>query len=163
MAKIIQGRDLMLFDNDGHSYAFATNHTLTITAETTDVLSKVHGIWGASEISRYTWEITSENLYTVDAYDEMFEAMLAGNAIQVRFGLKVDQVDMSKNVADGDLALPYWTSQNSYYTGKVLITSLTANANNGENATYSITLTGTGSIKKTTPAVEPAPADPNNP
>lgn len=33
------------------------------------------------------------------------------------------------------------------YMGKVYITSLTANANTGENATYSVTLTGTGSIK----------------
>ena len=56
---------------------------------------------------------------------------------------------MSKNVADGDTSLPYWTSQNTFYEGKVIITSLTANANNGGNATYSITLTGTGSIKKT--------------
>ena len=44
--KIIKGRDLMLFDNDGHSYAYATNHTLTITAETIDVSSKDHGVWG---------------------------------------------------------------------------------------------------------------------
>lgn len=157
MSKIIQGRDLMLFDNDGHSYAYATNHTLTMTAETTDISSKDHGIWGASEVSKYTWEITSENLYTVDAYDEMFDAMIAATPITVRFGLKTEQVDMSKNVADGDLALPYWTSQSSYYEGKVIITSLTANANNGENATFSVTLTGTGSIKKTTPAVVPNP------
>ena len=147
--KIIKGRDLMLFNSDGHSYAYATNHTLTITAETTDVSSKDHGVWGASEVSRYTWEITSENLYTTDEYDSMFDTMLAGNAITVRFGLKTDQVDMSKNVADGDTSLPYWTSQNTFYEGKVIITSLTANANNGDNATYSITLTGTGSIKKT--------------
>lgn len=59
--KIIKGRDLMLFDNDGHSYAYATNHTLTITAETVDISSKDHGIWGASEVSKYSWEITSEN------------------------------------------------------------------------------------------------------
>ena len=157
MSKIIHGRDLMLFDNDGHSYAYATNHTLTMTAETTDISSKDHGIWGASEVSKYTWEITSENLYTVDAYDEMFDAMIAATPITVRFGLKVEQVDKSKNVADGDLALPYWTSQSSYYEGKVIITSLTANANNGENATFSVTLTGTGSIKKTTPAVVPNP------
>jgi hypothetical protein len=30
----------------------------------------------------------------------------------------------------------------------VIITSLVANANNGENATYSITLTGTGRLGK---------------
>ena len=147
--KIIKGRDLMLFNSDGHSYAYATNHTLTISAETTDVSSKDHGVWGASEVSRYTWEITSENLYTTDEYDSMFDTMLAGNAITVRFGLKTDQVDMSKNVADGDTSLPYWTSQNTFYEGKVIITSLTANANNGDNATYSITLTGTARIKKT--------------
>ena len=148
--KIIKGRDLMLFDSDGHSYAYATNHTLTITAETTDVSSKDHGVWGASEVSKYSWEITSENLFTSSDYDKMFDAMLAGNAITVRFGLKTEPADTSKNVADGDTSLPYWTSQNTYYEGKVIITSLVANANNGENATYSITLTGTGSIKKTT-------------
>lgn len=76
--------------------------------------------------------------------------MLAGNAITVRFGLKTEQTDNTKNVADGDTSLPYWTSQKTYYEGKVIITSLVANANNGENATYSVTLTGTGSIKKTT-------------
>ena len=88
--KSIKGRDLMLFNSDGHSYAYATNHTLTITAETTDVSSKDHGVWGASEVSRYTWEITSENLYTTDEYDSMFDTMLAGSAITVRFGLKTD-------------------------------------------------------------------------
>ena len=147
--KIIKGRDLMLFNSSGNSYAYATNHTLTITAETTDISSKDHGIWGASEISKYTWEITSENLFTSDEYDSLFTTMLAGDAITVRFGLKTDQADLSKNVADGDSDLTHWTSQSTYYEGKVIITSLTANANNGENATYSVTLTGTGSIKKT--------------
>jgi len=145
--QIIKGRDLMLFDNDGHSYAYATNHTLTITAETADISSKDHGIWGGSEVSRYTWEITSENLYTTDAYDDMFDTMLTGEPITVRFGLKSEN-DNTKSVADGDYA--YWTSGNSYYEGNVVITSLVANANNGENATFSVTLTGSGSIKKTT-------------
>ena len=37
----------------------------------------------------------------------------------------------------------------TYYTGKVYVTSLTANANSGENATISITLTGCGALVKT--------------
>jgi TP901-1 family phage major tail protein len=148
--KIIKGRDLMLFDGDGHSYAYATNHVFTLTAETTDISSKDHGIWGAQEVSRYTWEITSENLYTDSEYDKMFTALVNGNPINVRFGLKVEQVDLTKNVADGNTVLPYWTSRDAYYEGKALITSLVANSNNGENATYSITLTGFGSISKTT-------------
>ena len=148
--KIIKGRDLMLFDDKGKSFAYATNHTLTMTAETSDISSKDHGIWSATEVSKYTWEITSENLFTSEDYDKLFDSMLAGNAITVRFGLKTDPTDNTKNVADGDTSLPYWTSQRTYYEGKVIITSLVANANNGENATYSVTLTGTGSIKKTT-------------
>lgn len=136
----------MLFDSTGKSYAYATNHTLTITAETTDVSSKDHGIWGASEVSKYSWEITSENLYTSSDYNTMFDAMLAGNPITIRFGLK-SQTDKTKNVADGDYT--NWTSGASgYYEGKVYITSLVANANNGENATYSITLTGSGKITR---------------
>lgn len=147
---IIKGRDLMLFNSDGHSYAYATNHTLSITAETSDISSKDHGVWGASEVSKYSWEISTENLYTVDDYDSLFNSMIAGQPITVRFGLKQTPNDPTMTPADGNLALPYWTSQNSFYQGKVIITSLTVNANNGDNATYSLTLTGVGSIAKTT-------------
>lgn len=148
MSNIIKGRDLMLFNADGHSYAYATSHSFSMNAETADISSKDHGIWGASEISRYSWTISSENLYTEDGYDEMFGAMMSGQPITVKFGLKQTQTDMSLNVADGNVALPYWTAGNSYYQGSALITSLTANANNGENATFSVELTGVGSISK---------------
>ena len=67
--KVIKGRDLMLFDNSGHSFAFATNHTFTINAETAEISSKDHGIWGGSEVTKFTWEITTENLYTPTNYD----------------------------------------------------------------------------------------------
>jgi len=87
-AQIIKGRDLMLFDSTGKSYAYATNHTLTITAETSDISSKDHGIWGASEVAKYSWEITSENLFTTDSYNALFDSMIAGTAITIRFGLK---------------------------------------------------------------------------
>lgn len=147
----------MCFDKDGHSYAYATNHTLTLTAETVDISSKDHGIWGGSEVSRYTWEISSENLFTTTGYDSMFDSMMTGEPIVIRFGLKSPQTDLTKNVADGDTSLPYWTlpSSGTFYEGKAIITSLVANANNGENATYQVTFTGSGSIKKTTlPAQE---------
>ena len=147
---IIKGRDLMLFNSDGHSYAYATNHTFTMTAETSDITSKDHGVWGASEVSRVTWEITSENLYSTEDYDSMFQTMTAGEPITIRFGLKNTPSDPDMTPADGNMALPYWTSQNTFYQGKALITSLVANANNGENATYSITLTGVGKMQKVT-------------
>jgi len=36
----------------------------------------------------------------------------------------------------------------NYYSGKAYVTSLTTNANTGENATFSITLTGSGALTK---------------
>lgn len=134
----------MLFDASGKSLAFATAHTLSISADAVDTSSKDHGVWGANEVNKITWEITSENLYTETAYDDLVEKMIAREAIQVYFGTK-SQSDPDKTVADGDYT--NWTGSKGY-SGKVFITSLTANANTGENATYSATFTGTGKLTK---------------
>lgn len=144
MAQIIKGDDLMLFDEQGKSLAFATSHQLTITADAVDTSSKDHGIYSASEVNKISWELTSENLYTDGAYDELFDKMMARQPITVYFGTKKES-DSDKTVADGDY--DNWTGAKGY-TGKVLITSLTANANTGENATYSATFTGTGKLVK---------------
>lgn len=145
---IVKGDDLMLFDAQGHSIAYATAHTLTINGDTTDTSSKDHSLYGASEVNKITWEITSENLYTDNAYDTLFTSMMTRQAITVFFGHKTEN-DPTKTVADGDYE--YWTkTATGCYTGKAFITSLVANANTGENATFSITLTGNGKITKVT-------------
>ena len=144
MNTIIKGDDLMLFDEAGKSLAFATSHTLSISADAVDTSSKDHGIWKANEVNKINWELTSENLYTNDAYDTLMEKMVARQPITVYFGTK-KETDADKTVADGDYT--NWTGA-SGYTGKVLITSLSVNANTGENATYSATFTGTGKLTK---------------
>ena len=141
----------MLF-KDKKSIAYATSHVLTITGNTVDIASKDHGFWGASEVGSLTWEITSENLYTQDAYDELFDAMVACTPIDVAFG-KVLNYD--KNGIDN--STKNWAPDTTPTTGsvkygKAVITSLVCNANTGENATFSITLTGQGAISKTAPA-----------
>lgn len=145
MAKtIISGDDLMLFNEKGNSLAYATSHQLSLSGETVDVSSKDHGVYGATELQKVTWEITSENLYTEDSFDELFDKMVAREPIQVYFGSKKEN-DPDKTVADGDYE--HWTGSKGY-TGKAFITSLSANASNGEKATFSLTLTGTGKISK---------------
>lgn len=146
MANIIKGDDLMLFDADGHSLAFATSHSLSINGDAVDVTSKDHGIWGGNEVNKITWEITSDNLYTEDSFNELFDKMIAREKITVFFGLKAEN-DPDKTVADGDY--DYWSKKaTGSYTGSVLITSLVANANTGENSTFSVTLTGAGKITR---------------
>ena len=146
MNTIIKGDDLTLFDEAGKSLAFATSHTLSISADAVDTSSKDHGIWKANEVNKINWELTSENLYTNDAYDTLMGKMVARQPITVYFGTK-KETDADKTVADGDYT--NWTGA-SGYTGKVLITSLSVNANTGENATYSATFTGTGKLIKCT-------------
>lgn len=141
---IIKGDDLMLFDEKGHSLAFATSHTLTISADAVETSSKDGGVWGSNEVNKISWEITSENLYTDAAYDDLFSKIIAREPIKVYFGTKKEN-DPEKTVVDGDYQ--YWTGAKGY-TGQALITSLVANANTGENATYSVTLTGCGKITK---------------
>lgn len=142
---IIKGRNLMLFSSEGTSYGFATNHTLSITADTSDISSKDHGIWGASEVSKISWEISTENLYTEKEYDKLFEAMILGEPIELRFGIKAE-ADDGKTVVDGDY--DNWTAGSTYYNGKAYITSLEANAQNGENATFSATFSGCSKLAK---------------
>ena len=146
-ATIVKGDELMLFDAAGHSIAYATNHTLTISGDTQDISSKDHGVWGATSVNKISWEITSENLYTEGAFDTLFTSMVSRAPITVYFGMK--DPTATGTPADGDIA--YWSQYAGHtYTGKAYITSLTANANNGENATFSITLTGVGTFAKTT-------------
>jgi hypothetical protein len=59
------------------------------------------------------------------------------------FGVKAED-DTIGTVVDG--TYPYWTKGYNYYKGKAIITSLTANATNGENSTISITFTGVGKL-----------------
>lgn len=148
MKQILKGDELMLFKNK-KSIAYATSHVLTITGNTVDVASKDHGFWGASEVGSLTWEITSENLYTQDAYDELFDAMVACEPIDVAFG-KV--ASYNKDGIDNSTANWAPDAADGVKYGKAIITSLVCNANTGENATFSITLTGQGAITKTAPS-----------
>lgn len=142
--KIIKGDELMLFKGET-SIAYATSHTLTINGNAIDISSKDHGFWGASEIGNITWEITSENLYTDKYYNELFDAMINRNQLTVAFGYASD---WNVNGLTGNNTQWDLDKTANYYAGKCYVTSLTTNANTGENATMSITLTGCGALIK---------------
>lgn len=143
MKKIIKGDDLMIFTEEGKSLAFATAHTLTLTGNTVDITSKDHGIWQSQDVVKLSWEVTSENLYTED-FDHLYSHWVNREKVLIYFGEKKEN-DPEKSVADGDY--PNWTGA-AGKSGYAVITSLTVNANTGENATYSVTFTGHGALKE---------------
>lgn len=144
MKNITKGDQLMLFVG-GKSIAFATAHTLTLTTNTTDIASKDHGIYGAKDVSTITWEITTENLFAESDYVTLVDSMLAGQTVDVVFANAASWVKTGI-----DNSSKTWTpdTTGTQLSGKALITSLTANANTGENATFSATFTGVGAISK---------------
>jgi len=73
---VTKGGDLMLFVN-GKSIAFATNHTLSISADTKETSTKDSGgLWQTSEVGMLSWSCSSENLMGNPmagiGYDELF-------------------------------------------------------------------------------------------
>lgn len=150
--EIVSGDALMVF-MAGKSIAYATSHTLTLTAETASVNSKDHGIWSGNEVNKRSWEISSENLYTDEEFEGIFDSWAAGTEVTLVWCKKAEADTVV--VANGDAA--NYTPDNAtagkkYYTGKAYITNITANSNSGEKATFSVTFTGNGKFEKTTAA-----------
>ena len=143
---ILKGDALMLFMG-GNALAYARNNTLTITGNTIDISSKDHGYWGASEVGNLTWEVQTENLYTEDNYDDLYDAMVAKTPVDIVFAQANNYNENGLKAVGG--SVDSWTaSTTSGRKGKAVITSLTINANTGENATYSATFTGSGPLTK---------------
>ena len=141
---VIRGDELMLFDASGNSIGGATNHTLTITPETTEIACKDAGVWGWQKTNKISWEIQSENLFLNVPYEGYVDAILADQELTVFFGEAADYSEA------GSITGYTKTSTGFLYTGKVKITSLTLNAPSGDNATYSVTFTGVGALTKVT-------------
>ena len=141
-----KGDALMLFMG-GEALAYAKNHTLTMTGNTIDISTKDHGYWGASEVGNITWEVQTENLFTEDNYDTLYDAMVAKTPVDIVFA-KVDNYSENGLKAVGGDVDSWTASTTSGRKGKAVITSLTVNANTGENATCSATFTGSGPLAK---------------
>lgn len=145
MSKQVLGKDLMLFA-DSKAIALATSCKLGISAETIDTQSKDSGIWNEKDIKKLGWNCSSENLFSADAdanantYDTLFALMIARKPIDIAFGIPTNKAD--KLPSSG------WTLPAAPYRGKALITSIELNAPDGDKATFSVSLDGTGELAK---------------
>lgn len=156
----IQGQDLMLFvkTSDGtlKSIAFATSHTLSTSMETVDNSNKDEGAgrWSSYTAGMMQWSCTSENLMAEKAtnghtFNSLFDVYLSRQPIEVAFALQKDYTDLTTKL-DSDWEAPStgWSPSANQYTGTALITNLEVTAQNGQVATYSITMQGCGNLKK---------------
>lgn len=149
-AKQVLGKDLMLFI-EGKAIALASSCKLTLSSETIDTQSKDSGIWTEKAVKKLSWNASSENLFSADSdansYDALFALALAHEEITLRFGITSNE-DVNEMPVGG------WTLKDGAYTGKAVITSLDANAPDGDKATLSISFEGTGPLAKETVAAK---------
>lgn len=159
---VIQGSDLMLFIGTGEnkkSIGFATNHTFEISVEMLENASKDHssGAWAGSIPKKKSWTVSSENLFANSAegvtFAELVGYMNNDTALTAEFtisaggaqtadayGIVVPTGGWDPSTASGTTALQ----------GSVYINSLSANAQNGEIATFTVNFTGTGPLSVVT-------------
>ena len=147
MSTVINGTDLMVFV-EGVSIAYATNHTLSISVETTDTSAKskdnAAAAWATVKPKTMSWSMTSENLYSEDAtagktYTQLRALMNAGTKVNLVFCVKDEDTATSVPTAG-------WTPGASTMAGEAYITSLDLNAPDDDNSTFSVSFTGTGAL-----------------
>lgn len=146
-APIIKGDMLMLFDSNQKSIAYATSHSLSLSCDVEQLATKDHSEFGDSVAGKVNWEISAEHLFTASGYDAMFGYMINKEPITIYWGQRAEETG---TVAAGTVANWKPARGVSLYTGKALVTSLEATADSGSKATFSVTLTGCGEIKKLT-------------
>lgn len=156
---IIKGGKIMVFVGN-NPIAFATNHTLSLTRNTQEISTKDHGDASAVLPTTQSWEISSENLMSTEGYAQVLDAYLNATPVTIYFGastyhnyptsepgiIGVEGNWSEETWTDGDTTSP----KSLNLTGSAYITSLSVNAPSGDNATYSVTFTGSGSIQRTT-------------
>lgn len=149
---VIKGGDLMLFVG-GKSIAYATSHSLSISADTKETSSKDSGgKWQTSEVGTLSWTCSSENLCGNSTagigFDELFEYMVDRKPITGVFALEGDSTNLDEGKLDAVPTAGWKPKANDGYTGQMIITNLEKNAPNGENATIKVDFTGVGALTK---------------
>ena len=153
---VIKGKKLMVFikkDNEYKSIALPTNHTLTLSASTSDLAVKSKDqakgkSWTDSEIDQMSWTVSSESLVGSNeghGWGDIVDLYLKGEKVELVFdGVTSDGAPVGgfSPAASGD--------DFQGLKGQALITSLTVNAPLEDNATYTVEFTGVGPLEKYT-------------
>lgn len=138
-ADIVKGSKLMVFIDD-QPIGFATSHSLNITTNTTEISTKDHGDFPAQVVQSISWEVTAENLYSVEGEGIYMNALLEKTPVDLVFAEAENYV--SQGIIDNNNS--NWSAGTPIASGKALITSFSINAPSGDNATMSVTFTGVG-------------------
>lgn len=148
--------NLFYYDDDAKAWkslAYGQTHSLSRSAETTDVSSKDHGIWPEQLMSSNSWTASGEYLFSKESAQIIQKMFDKGEAYTICFAL-VSQSNWADGLQDvtnkGNTEA--WSIGDWAKYGDALVTSCEITGNNGEVATVSVEFTGSGSLSDTAPA-----------
>ncbi len=143
---LVNGTDLLLKVGDTTTedpIAFATSCSLEISMEEIDQTNKDSSGWKSIIGGLRSWSVSADVLYQNEAKSSHYTFLdfwdhLGGD--NERTALYVELTVTGASAADS----------NKFYHGQAYITSLSVNGGTEDQATYSVTLTGTGQLQETT-------------
>jgi TP901-1 family phage major tail protein len=133
---IINGTDLGVYDG-GTLIALSTTCTMTLNRDMRDTSNKDSAGWKTGLPGQKSWTISTEGLYNPSSTKGMitlFNAWTLGTVLTIT---------VKEAGTPG--------TQDYYWSGTAYVTSLSANAPNEGNVTFSCTLQGTGAWAMTDP------------
>jgi predicted secreted protein len=155
----LQGKNLMLAIG-GKVYGYATACTLDIAIDTTETAStswkqmSAEGgeSWKSYEISKKSWTVSTDNMTNanLEGFDDLFTAITNASTngkVAIKFGV-VDYTTATDTDKDGNLDVD--SAFKLTYTGDAVVTSISLTGSTEGEATYSVSLQGTGALTKST-------------
>lgn len=149
--RIIKGSDLMIFV-DGKVIGFATSCEIQMSAETSETSNKDSGNgWSSAAITKRSWTASSDNLYAESAYTgehtfaSLFNYYSNGTPVTLMWSPNQNSAKTTGRVAEVEDA-GGWVATGTPFSGKAIITSLSATASNDDNASFSVEFTGISPI-----------------
>ena len=143
----IQGKDLMLFV-DNKAIAMATSCSLDLTTAVNSASSKDSGCWEENSPGKLSWSMSSDSLMSADeasistTYDQLMGLQIKRKEVDVLFTVAENANDCAGLPETG------WKPAKGGWKGKAIITQSTLSGPDGDNATISVTFTGTGKLEE---------------
>lgn len=132
--------------------AMATSLSVEISADAIDISSKDSGRWSSSLLGKISWTASASNLFTVADYSKLIDVMVANTPIEIVFATVKNYDTVTSGTTDEEGMFTntptVWESNDDMYHGKVIVTSISLSANNGEVASYDVSFTGVGALQK---------------
>jgi len=138
--RIVYGGNLMIFVSS-QPCAFSTNASLSISTEVREASSKDSENWKDKQPGRNEWSASTDVLYnmstsgTTQSINDLWVYFTGGTQVAITFGSKTGTT-------------PSWTldSNMKYFSGNAIISAFEFTAPDGETATASISLEGSGAL-----------------